>query len=428
MVSDRLAPVGMRLAPAEQRAVRIGAVQAVVAAIVAIVALTFAAPIFSDGLLAILKPVRAWNGTLLPRITFTNLPPAVLRGETLRLKIAAARRGTVMLSQRIPGEAWLLQSVAVDSRTGIATLDVGPLRGDLTIVASDGRSGSDTAIVRVTDRPFVGAVSMRATYPSYLGRQAEGLPVERRPAWVPQGTIIEVSGRASTTLRDVHLAAAIDTVVLRVNDHAFDGRFEAKKTGRYAWIIMVADVPPPVELEVVPDSAPHVELVSPATDTIVAGDDRITLRATATDDHGIARVELVTWRGGSTGATQTAVTQRLADASAVVWDGSALIDLGPRGLKPGDALHAKIVVTDNSPWAQRGESRELLLKIPTMEERRAIARESADSAVSQARSAAEAEKSLQQRTSDATRDRTQNSPTGPHLRATRRTPATKKAR
>ena len=413
-VSDRLSPVGVRLAPAEQRSVRLGALQAATAAIVAIVALTFAAPIFSDGLLAILKPVRAWQGTLLPKISFTNLPPAILRGETLRLKIAAARRGTVMLSQRIPGEAWATQTIAVDSRTGVATLDVGPLRGDLTIVASDGRSGSDTAVVRVTDRPFVGAVSMRATYPSYLGRQAEGLPVGE-PARVPQGTIIEVSGRASTALRDVRLGAAVDTIALHVNDHAFDGRFEAKRTGRYSWIANgasgpITDVPPPVELEVVPDSAPHVELVSPATDTIVAGDDRITLRATATDDHGISRVELVTWRGGSTGATENAVTQRLADASAVVWDGSALLDLAPRGLKPGDALHAKIVVTDNSPWAQHGESRELLLKIPTMEERRAIARASADSAVSQARSAAEAEKSLQARTSDAARDRAQRSP------------------
>src|SRR4029077_3200289 len=46
-------------------------------------------------------------------------------------------------------------------------------------------------------------------------------------------------------------------------------------------------------------------------------------------------------------------------------------------------------------------------KIPTMEERRAIARASMDSAVSQAKSTAAAEKSLEQRTSDAARDRSQ---------------------
>ena len=106
----------------------------------------------------------------------------MLRGETLRLQIAAPRRGAVTLSQRMPGEAWATQTVAVDRSTGVATVEVGPLRGDLTIVATDGRSASDTGVVRVTDRPFVGAVSMRATYPAYLGRPAEGLPSASRRA------------------------------------------------------------------------------------------------------------------------------------------------------------------------------------------------------------------------------------------------------
>ena len=69
------------------------------------------------------------------------------------------------------------------------------------------------------------------------------------------------------------------------------------------------------------------------------------------------------------------------------------LDLAPRELQPGDALHVKIVATDDSPWGQKGESRELLLKIPTMEERRAMARDAADSAVREAMSAAAAHSS-----------------------------------
>jgi hypothetical protein len=408
-VSAQLAPGGTRLVPGAERSVRRHAGQATGVATVAVAAFVFAAPSFNDGLLAILKPVQAWQGTLLPRLAFENLPPAVLRGETLRLRIAAPQRGTVSLAQRVPGEAWATQTVSVDRRSGIASLDVGPLRGDLTIVASDGRSSSDTGVVRVTDRPFVGAVSMRATYPRYLGRPAEGLPVGD-PARVPQGTIIDIAGRASTPLRDVRLGSMNDTIALQVTDRAFTGHFQPARSGKYSWLAAgasgpIADLPLPLELEVVADSAPHVELVTPATDTIVAGDDRITLRATASDDHGIARVELVTWKQGSTGAAQAPTASLMTDSASTVWDGSAVLDLAPRRLEPGDALHVKIAATDNSPWAQRGESRELLLKIPTMEERRAIARSSMDSAVSQVRSAAQAEKSLQQRTSDATRDR-----------------------
>jgi len=414
-VGKQLTPAGPRLAPAEARLVRRGAVQATGGAAVAMAALAFAAPHFNDGLLAIMRPVSAWDGSLLPHINFTNLPPAVLRGETLRLQVSAPRRGTISLAQRTPGEAWATQILAVDATSGIATVEVGPLRGDLTIVASDGRTASDTAVVHVTDRPFVGAVSVRATYPSYLGRPAEGLPVGE-PARVPQGTVIDVAGRASTTLRDMHLAAGTDSIALHVSDHAFDGRFTPRGTGRYSWIAngsngAITDVPAALELEVVPDSAPHVELVAPTTDTLVAGNDRITLRATASDDHGLSRVDLVSWKQG--GANQPIGTQRLADVSSTVWDGSATLDLAPLALKPGDALHVKIVATDNSPWGQKGESRELLLKIPTMEERREIARSAMDSAVSQVKSAAAAEKSLQERTSEATRDRSQQRNTSP---------------
>ena len=107
------------------------------------------------------------------------------------------------------------------------------------------------------------------------------------------------------------------------------------------------------------------------------------------------------------GATQPMIVQAIATAQSTVWNGSAILDLAPRDLQPGDALHVKVIATDNSPWAQKGESRELLLKIPTMEERRAMARDAADSAVREAQATASAQRSLQQRTDDASKDRGQ---------------------
>jgi hypothetical protein len=407
-LSERLSPGAGKLAVGERRLVRRGAAQATGAATVAAAALAFAVPNFNDGILAIMKPVSAWNGTLLPRLSFENLPPDVLRGENVRIRVSAPHRTSVTLAQRVPGEAWTTQTLMVDPRTGVASTEIGPLRGDLTVVANDGRIGSDTGVVHVTDRPFVGAVSMRATYPSYLARPAEGLPVGE-PAKVPQGTVIDVSGRASATLRDVRLAASGDTVNLNANDHSFAGRFAARHTGHYSWLATgatgaITDVPAPLELEVVPDSAPRVDLVSPATDTLVAGDDKITLRATATDDHGLAQVEIMSWASSWVGQRPPTL-QRAAESVGTVWNGSTTFDLSQLHLHPGDALHVKFVATDNSPWAQHGESRELLLKIPTLEERRAIARDAMDSAVSQVRAAAQAEKSLQERTTDAARDR-----------------------
>src|SRR5205085_9358447 len=154
------------------------------------------------------------------------------------------------------------------------------------------------------------------------------------------------------------------------------------------------------------ESAPRAAPVTRAAETLVAGGNRVPLRLTATDDHGIARVEMQSWKQRD-GATQPMIVQAIATAQSTVWNGSAILDLAPRDLEPGDALHVKVIATDNSPWAQKGESRELLLKIPTMEERRAMARDAADSAVREAQAMASAQRSLQQRTDDASKDRGQ---------------------
>ncbi|HEY2377029.1 MAG TPA: Ig-like domain-containing protein [Gemmatimonadaceae bacterium] len=408
-MSNRLRGAGPNLAPTSRRSARRHAGRTFAAAAISIALLGGLTPVFGDGLLALLLPVKAWNGTLLPKLEFRSLPREVMRGEELKLEIVAPRRSQVTLAQRTTGEGWRTTSIAV-SPDGIARTEIGAMRGALTLVVSDGRASTDTAVVRVTDRPFVGAISMHATYPEYLGRAPEGLPVGE-PARVPQGTIVEISGRASTELKGVRLVNPKNSIELHPNGHAFSGRFTATQTAKWNWSAVgpfgpISDVPLPLELEVVPDSAPRVELVSPAADTLVAGGDRIPLRLTVSDDHGIARVELQSWKQGN-GAQQPMLVQMLSGPQSTLWNGSAMLDLAPRELQPGDALHVKVVAIDNSPWAQKGESRELLLKIPTMEERRAMARDAADSAVREAQATATAQRALEQRTDDAARDRGQ---------------------
>src|SRR5262249_9211712 len=161
------------------------------------------------------------------------------------------------------------------------------------------------------------------------------------PAKVPVGTVIDVSGRASAALRSVRLAATGDTIDLNANDRVFSGRFAARHTGHYTWIAAgttgpITDVPAPVELEVVPDSARRVDIVSPQTDTLIAGDDRITLHATATDDHGLALVEIMSWASSWVGQRPPTL-QKAAESVGTVWNGTSVLDLGELKLHPGDA-------------------------------------------------------------------------------------------
>jgi hypothetical protein len=409
-LATQLASRGPTLAPGMQRAGRMRAMRAFAVAGVTLALLLAAAPTLGDGLLAIRRPIAAWRGTLVPTLSFKDVPAALLRGETLAIELEARGRRHVELTSRTTGEGWRRLTLDVDSASGIARATLGPIRGDLALIASDGRTTTDTTRVHVTDRPFVGGVVLRADYPAYLGRASEGLPVGE-PARVPQGTVIDVSGRASTALRAVYIRSERDSVAFFANGHAFTGRLRPSGTSRYEWFALgatspIADVPLPIEIDVIPDSAPRVELVSPPTDTIVATVSSIPLQVTAADDHGIAAVEIqYEKRELDTRKSEKGVALRVAAGQGPVWSGAPSVDLDARKLGPGDVLTLQVHAIDNSPWANRGISRALVIRVPTMEERRQLARSAADSAAFEARSAAAAQKSLEQRTDNASRER-----------------------
>jgi hypothetical protein len=360
-----------------------------------------------DGWQAIAHPVRAWRGTLLPSLTLTDAPASVLRGERLRLTIAAVDRREIAVAQRAKGSAWRVSRVAV--RNGRAQITLGPVDADVMVFAADGRSASDTALVRVVDRPFLGDVAVKASFPGYLARNEETLPLGE-PARLPQGTVLTIDGQSSTELRRVVLVNGTDTVAFAPIGRRFNGRLTNLRTGRYVWSASgsggdIADLPAPLEVEIVPDSAPHVEIIAPTRDSTVASTDSIVVSVLASDDHGLGTVQLRTWTKSAGKAAVSQPDQALADNPSTQWSGDALLDLSTLSLQAGDEVHVVATGVDESPWHQRGESRELVLRIPGLSEQRDNARALADTAVQRAQAAAAAERQLQQRTTEAARAR-----------------------
>ena len=413
LLAQRLRAQRGALAPAlQRRGWRRGLVAAAGAA-AAVAALAAARGVSPDGWRAMRHPVRAFTGELLGPIRFMDTPRAVLRGERLRVEIAAPERRRLTLALRTTGRPWRAESLAVQG--GVAWTVIGPLDADVALVASDGRSGTDTLLVRVTDRPFVGDVAIRAEYPAYLGRAAEVVPVGEKLR-LPQGTVLRVRGRASTALRGVGLARGADTLRLDADGHTFGGSLTAQ-TGVWTWWGAaaqgpIADVPAPMEIEVVPDSAPRVEILSPASDTVVLAGTEVALQLAATDDHGLSSVSLRSWRRAATGGAQPTVTQAAGTPEGAQWTGGQTLDLAARELEPGDELHVVATATDASPWRLTGSSRELVLRVPSMEQRREMARDLADSAAAHAAAAAKAQGQLEQRTGDASRSRGQRQEAG----------------
>ena len=404
----RLQRDGLALAPGLQRRARWRALVGVGGALLAIATLGAARAATPDGWRALAHPVRAWRGTLAPPLRVIA-PRLVLRGERVPIRIEAVDRKQITLHQRATGTPWRVSRHGVADTT--AEVMLGPVDADLILVAGDGRSLSDTVIMHVTDRPFVGDVSMRARFPGYLRRPDEVVPVGE-PARVPRGTALVITGHASTALESVVLVHGPDTVRLTVDGHSFTGRLTAMESGRWAWVARgmvtdIADVPSPLELDVVPDSAPRIEIMSPAMDTLVTGRDALEITIAALDDHGLGSVSLRSWRQPSAGRALPVVESRLARPRTTQWSGASRVDLATRGLEPGDALHVVAVATDASPWGQETLSRELVIRVPTASEQREMARDASDSAVAEAAAAVSAQRDLEQRTSEASRARGQ---------------------
>ncbi len=128
---------------------------------------------------------------------------------------------------------------------------------------------------------------MRAVYPAYLGRAAEVLAPDDLLR-VPEGTSVEVMARAAGLDR-LALAGERDTVALALDAGRARGRIVARASGTWRWMSATAgaDLPAALSLDVVPDSAPRVEIVSPTRDTLVSAGDAV---RTAGRRHGRPRL------------------------------------------------------------------------------------------------------------------------------------------
>lgn len=411
MASDSLATklkhVDGTLAPrASGKTLRLAGAGALTA-LVAAGAVFIARRAYPDGWQVMSSPVGAMRGTLLPPLAVNGLPSSVLRGERVRFTVAATGRPSITVHTRVTGAGWT--TIAYPVRQGVATITSEPIDADMEVYAADTRGESPRTMVHVTEVPFVGDLSLKAIFPSYLSRAAEPVPVGE-PVQLPQGTQLEIRGRASTGLQSVSLVDGNDRLALTPNGHTFAGAFTVLRSAQWTWeaasaVGPISELPPALEIVMVPDSAPNVDIPLPQGDTVLAQGGVFMLQVEAVDDHGIATVALQSWKERPNGVREKVVVQELAAKPGMRFSAPSQIDLAARGIEPGDYLHITAVATDESPWHQTGSSRELVVRIPSLTEQRLLARQAADSAVAGVAAAAAAQKQLEQRTSEAARAR-----------------------
>lgn len=402
--SDRvLAPTATRPAPALRRRLQRAALLGGLAFAQVFVLASSSYATRPDGWRALLNPLEAWRGALVAPLRFADAPSRVQRGAALSLEIVAPGRRELTLRWRSRGEGWRESALAVDS-AGRARAELGNVTAELAVVVSDGRAGRDSLLIGVVDRPFLGDVELTARYPSYLRRGDERLAADAAIR-IPAGTRLEIAARASTPLATASLgaadaAAARADVALRVDAARVTGSFVPARSGQYAWRAegatqRIEDLPPPLDIDVVPDSLPRVEILAPTGERMVDPQAVLAIELLAQDDYGLRDVALRLQRAGEDAPFATVA---LDAGSDVIWSGVHTLRLAPAGLEPGHTLEVTLVARDAAPGNRLAISAPLRLRVPTANEARAAADAAAEAAVAAADAAAKAQAELAERT------------------------------
>ena len=416
-VVERAAPaVDGLLSRTTRRRVALGVVAALAGA-----ALFVVASPTSGRAAAFWNPVRAWRDARAPvRIAVDRR--RVRRGDSVTVSVTVPGATRAVLWTRGPGEPWRPAPLALDGDGRVARR-LGPLETDLFVRAASGGRSSAELKIDVALPAFLADLALTARFPAYIGRADEPLLVGPDPILLPAGTEIVTSGAASVPLADAAWTIENHVAPLRVDGTRIEGRFTPRASGIWRFAAETRDGAPfdwgsgapELHLVVVPDSAPVVALPVPGRDTTLPLSLRQPLVVDVRDDHGISRLAVVSWRVSRTGRVGEVVRESLdvtgAGDRAIV---QGQLDAQKRGLLPGDTLRVYVEAWDNAPApaTHHGRSPELALRLPSMEELRAAAREAARAVSSAAESLSAAQQDLSERTRDLAQERNRDAAGG----------------
>ena len=360
-------------------------------------------------------PVRAWRDARAPVRLIVDRQ-RVRRGGTVTATITVPGAQRATLWTRGPGEPWKATLLSLDA-AGQVVKEVGPIESDLYLRAASGGRSSREIKVDVALPAFLADLALTARFPTYLGRSDEPLLIGPDPIPLPAGTTVLTNASASVPLASAAWTMESRSEPLRVTRDGthIEGRFTPARSGTWQLQALSTDgsplegAAPTLRLIIVPDSAPVVALPVPGRDTMLPISLRQQLVADVRDDHGIARLAVVSWRVSRTGRIDPPVRESL-DVSGVgdraIVQGR--LDADNRGLLPGDTLRLYVEAWDNAPVAQVGRSPEIALRLPSMEELRAAARAAAQSTAGAADSVAAAQRELSDRTRDLASERSRD--------------------
>ena len=220
--------------------------------------------------------------------------------------------------------------------------------------------------LRAVARPHIVGFGKTFTFPSYVGREPHEVTEENGDLIALEGSQVELRLTPSQAVREGELrieqGGKSSTVKLEPADGALTAQVPLNTSGTYRVHLVGAETgfenkfSPEYELRAEPDLVPQIDLDSPKQDLLLPANEIVTLRGTASDDQGLARVtQVVKMNEGPWREIPIAKTPGKSAAIEHRWD------LYEQGAKPGDLLSTKLLAVDLK--GSRAESRVLRISV-----------------------------------------------------------------
>jgi hypothetical protein len=270
----------------------------------------------------------------------------------------------------------LFRPVALESRDSLHRHAFEAVHRGFSYRARHGRRRSETYRVEVFHPPLLDSLRITASPPAYTGlpiRRLNGL--QSSELRLPAGSQLELRGLASSELDRAWLQVGeSDSLELVVEGRSVIGEFRLDGDLRLAMGLRdrrgtVTITPTLLELRALADRAPSVEILAPGPDEDLSRDLLESLELLATDDYGIAEVNLHAVKRGEPDTLSSALPLgELADQPRVslrhLWNLGELFDLFP-----GDVVEYWLTTMDHRPGVPGlGRSRIHRLRLPSIAE------------------------------------------------------------
>jgi hypothetical protein len=243
---------------------------------------------------------------------------------------------------------WLRHPAVALGAAGLAILGVS--------LATERGSAGAYALVHPAERAAGGeriaiafsGVRAHLVFPGYLDRAAVTIP-DPTLLEVPRGTSIEITATPRIDAEAAELRIGDRTVPMERGGDAFVARFVAREDGALvlrarssgAWVHDATAR----NVRTREDEAPRVVLSTPSEDLILDEAEQVAIEWEASDDVGIAHVELVVRaRDGRESKRRVASPEGLTPSAR----GSLPLDLAALGLAPGDSVSIRIEARDEN--------------------------------------------------------------------------------